>query len=148
MMVTLLVVAHLLGACVWIGGHIVLVAIVLPRAMTLRDPERVREFERAFGRMGLLSLVVLVASGLWLAALRFGGLGAIFSEPTPSGHLVLTKMALLVALVVLAGHAYHSVLPRMTPDRMRTFAAHAWTTTVLSILLLVAGAGVRLGGLF
>lgn len=46
MLYKLMVMLHMLGACVWIGGHAVLVTMVLPSAMRKRQPERVLEFER------------------------------------------------------------------------------------------------------
>ncbi|MBV1860098.1 MAG: hypothetical protein KUG77_16920, partial [Nannocystaceae bacterium] len=37
--------AHILGATVWTGGHLVLVLVVLPRARRGGDPSVVQEFE-------------------------------------------------------------------------------------------------------
>ncbi|HAV88360.1 MAG TPA: copper transporter, partial [Pseudomonas sp.] len=36
---------HLLGASVWVGGHLVLLFSVLPGALRGRDPQPVRRFE-------------------------------------------------------------------------------------------------------
>lgn len=148
MLYKILVVLHLIGACVWIGGHAALIGAVLPIAMAHRDPGPIRDFERSFGRIGLASLAIQLATGLWLTAIRFGGLTTVLREPSAAGHLVLAKLLLLVALFGLAGHAYHRVLPHLSPERLAPFAAHAWAATVLSVLTLIAGAGVRLGGLF
>ena len=147
MLYKLLVVLHLIGASVWVGGHIVLVGVVLPEAFREYDAKGIHNFERGYGRIGLATLALQFATGLWLATIRVPDLRTIFTAPTPAGHLVLAKLALLGATVILAGHTYHRVLPRLSVERMRPFAVHAWATTVLSILLLIAGAGIRLGGL-
>ncbi|MBI2492153.1 MAG: copper transporter, partial [Candidatus Rokubacteria bacterium] len=63
----LLVTLHLLGAAVWVGGHLVLSLSVLPRALRTRDPAIIRDFESAFERVGLPALLVQVLTGLWLA---------------------------------------------------------------------------------
>ena len=44
-MYRLVLALHLIGAAVWIGGHIVLCVTVLPRALRNRDPNPIREFE-------------------------------------------------------------------------------------------------------
>ncbi|MBA1271828.1 hypothetical protein G7026_00530 [Pseudomonas azotifigens] len=60
---------HLLGASVWVGGHLVLLLGVLPGALWRRDVEVVRGFERRYERVGLPALGLQVVSGLWLASL-------------------------------------------------------------------------------
>jgi len=46
----LLIILHLLGASVWVGGHLVLSLVVLPRALHARDASIVREFESGYER--------------------------------------------------------------------------------------------------
>lgn len=146
MVYMVLVLLHLLGASVWIGGHIVLVSVVMPTARRERDPRRIVEFERGFGRVGIVALIVQLATGLWLADRWLGGWQNILRQPTPASHLVLAKLGLLAATLVLAGHAYHRILPRLDRARMRSFALYAWATTILAVLLLIVGASIRLGG--
>ena len=148
MIYKLLVIAHLLGAMVWAGGHVVLVRTVLPRAVRDRDPRPVLDFERAFGKLGLAALIIQLASGFLLARHWLGGSFArLFDEPTTTSNLILLKAALLVASVGISSHAHHRLLPRLAPDNLRRFALQAWTTTLLAVLMLVAGACIRLGGL-
>jgi len=147
MLYKLMVMLHVLGACVWIGGHLVLVVMVLPRALRTRDPAGVTDFEHRFGRLGLAAIVVQLATGLWLADRWIGGWSTLFSEPTPQGHLVLSKLTLLAVTLGLAGYAFHRVLPRIE-TRLRLFAVLAGVTTALGVLLLALGVGIRTGGLF
>lgn len=60
-------VLHLLGATVWVGGHLVLLITVLPKALRDRNPHPVLEFEKPFERIGIPALVLQVITGLWLA---------------------------------------------------------------------------------
>jgi uncharacterized membrane protein len=46
----LLLTLHVLGACVWAGGHLVLATTVLPRALVRRDARILRAFEEPFER--------------------------------------------------------------------------------------------------
>ena len=150
-----LVILHLIGAATWLGGHIVLVRVILPAALRQRDPKPVLDFERAYARVALPALLVQAVTGLWLATRWLGGWGNILDFSVPAALPVLLKLALLGAIVAHAGYAYHRILPRLNTlegpladpvKPLRSFALHAWSTTVLSVLLLLVGASIRLGG--
>lgn len=150
MLYRLLVILHLIGASTWIGGHVVLVRVILPAARRANDAGPVREFERSFGRIGMASLLVQAITGAWLVSISpfIGGWGSMFREPTAATHLALAKLLMLVIILAMAGHASHRILPRLSAETLGRLARHAWIVTVLSILMLACGAGIRLGGLF
>jgi len=137
---------HVFGACVWIGGHIVLIAMVLPKAMREADPKPVLDFERGYGRLGLAALLVQLLTGLWLANRWIGDWSTVFSDPTPQGHLILSKVTVLIITVGLAGFTYHSVLPRVEERGLRPFALLSATATMLAVVMLILGVGIRTGG--
>ncbi len=147
MLYKLIVALHILGACIWVGGHLVLMAVVLPRAFARREPGRIIEFEQGYGRLGLAALLVQLSSGLWLALRWTGGVRELVIEPSPLARLILLKLALLGLTLFVGGAAYHSVLPRVARGEMRPFAAFAGLTTLLAIILLVLGVVIRTGGL-
>ncbi|MCC6659738.1 MAG: CopD family protein [Phycisphaerales bacterium] len=150
----ILVILHLLGAVTWIGGHFVLVRVILPPALRSRDPRAIVVFEHGFGKAALAALILQIVTGAWLASTWLGGWSHLFDFSVPAAHLVLAKLGLLVATLAQAGHAFHSILPRLkaatTPEEadrpLRAFALHAWITTVLAVLFLIVGASIRLGG--
>jgi uncharacterized membrane protein len=67
----LLLTLHVLGVCVWAGGHLVLATTVLPRALARRDARILRAFEEPFERIGIPALIIQVATGIWLAGSSF-----------------------------------------------------------------------------
>ncbi len=142
-----LVMAHLLGSAAWIGEHLVLLGVVLPEARRAGSVEPVVAFERRFGRIGLPALVVQVATGLMLASNWVSGWRGILSDPSPAARLILAKIGLLAVLLALAAHATHRVLPGLSAPTLGKFALHAWIVTILSVLIVVLGVGVRTGGL-
>jgi len=148
MLYKLIVMVHILGAALWIGGRGVLVGVVIPRVKRTGDVEHLKDFEKGIGRIGLAALAVQLVTGLWLVDHWLGGLGALLRPTNPIAHMALTKLALLVALVGLAGYAHHRMLPRLEPGRLGLFAMHAWVTAALSVILLVLGVGIRTGGLW
>lgn len=144
----LLVALHLLGATVWVGGHLVLSLAVLPRALRARDPAIVRDFESGFERLGIPALLVQVVTGLWLAYHWTPHWADWFSPSTPQARLVLLKLVLLAATVVLAIHARLRVIPRLDSATLRLLAYHIVAVTLLGVALLVVGVGIRTGGVF
>lgn len=147
MLYKLMVMFHMLGASVWIGGHVVLVGMVLPKALREKQAQPILDFERGYGRFGLAALIIQLATGLWLARRWVGEWTTIFTEPTPQGYLVLSKITILIITVVLAGYTYHRVLPRLENGGVRRFVLLSGLTTALAILMLVLGVGIRTGGL-
>ena len=147
-MYRLLVIAHLLGASIWIGGHVVLSLAVLPRALRARDASIVRDFEAGFERVGIPALLVQVVTGVWLAHHWLPDVAAWFAGDTPQARLIATKLALLAATVGLAAHARLRIIPRLDATSLRPLAWHIVGVTLISIAFLVAGVGIRTGGLF
>ena len=144
----LLVALHLLGATVWVGGHLVLALAVLPRALRARDPAIIREFEAGFERLGIPALLVQVVTGLWLASRWAPHVAGWFSPSTPVARLVLLKLVLLAGTVALAVHARLRVVPRLDAATLRFLAYHIVAVTVLGVALLVVGVAIRTGGVF
>lgn len=147
-MYKLLVALHLIGASIWIGGHLVLSAVILPRALRNRDPSIVRDFEAGYERIGLPALLLQVLTGLWLAYYWLPQVGAWFALDSALSRLIATKLALLALTVALALHARLRVIPRLGADTLTVLAYHVFAVTLLSLAFLVAGVGIRTGGLF
>ena len=141
----LFVILHLLGASVWVGGHLVLSLAVLPRALRRQDPAIVRDFEEGFERIGIPALALQVVTGLWLAHRWVPDVGAWFAPATPQAWLILVKLGLLAATVALAVHARLRVIPTLDRDNLRFLAFHIAAVTILAVALLVAGVALRTG---
>ena len=57
-------------------------------------------------------------------------------------------VALLAITVALAAHARLRIIPRLDATTLRPLAWHIAGVTLVSIAFLVAGVGIRTGGLF
>jgi len=147
-MYRLLITLHLLGASIWIGGHIVLVTAVLPRALKGRDPAIVRNFEAGFERIGIPALLIQVVTGLWLAYYWLPRVSAWFTFDSSLSRLIAAKLILLAATVALALHARLRLIPQLNAARLNLLAFHIFAVTILSIAFLVVGVGIRTRGFF
>ena len=147
-MTQLVILAHVLGATVWTGGHLVLALVILPRARRANDPRIVQEFERGYERLAVPALLVQVASGLWLAYRAIPD-GVAWSDLStfPVSHIAL-KLLLLAGILALAVHAKRHVLPRLDVGRIDLYSRHVWAVTVLSVGLVSLGVGLSTGGFF
>jgi len=140
-----MLVLHLLGASVWVGGHLVLACSVLPRALRSRDADSIRQFESSFERVGLPALAVQVVTGIWLAYWRLPDVGAWLDFSNPIGRLIGIKLVLLGTTLALAVDARLRIIPRLKADNLVPLAWHIVPVTVIGVLLLMAGASFRIG---
>jgi len=115
---------HVLAAMGWVGGQLLLSAIVLPvlRASGLEPEVRVPLIRAAAKRFALVANVVLLpmllVTGLALAAHRH--LSWRILGEAGYGRLFAVKMVLVVASVVLA--AVHGILALKRPNSARPLA--------------------------
>lgn len=146
-MYKLVVMLHLLGASVWVGGHLILSLVVLPPALKRRDPAPIRAFEERYEKLGLPALALQVGSGLWLAHYWVPDVVRWVSVATPQAALILAKLGLLALTAVLGLHARLVLIPRLTAASLPRLAAHIAAVTLLAVGFVIAGSGIRLGGL-
>lgn len=140
-------VMHVLGSAVWIGGHAVLLGVVIPSAKRVGDVAGVLEFEKSYGRLGLASLIVQVGTGLFLTRRWVSDLGNLVQASGPAERMVLAKLALLALIVAMAGYARYRIFPTLSPTTLVRFERHAWIVTLLSVGLAICGVSIRMGGL-
>jgi copper transport protein len=106
---------HMVASAVWFGGLLEL-AVVMPlvagiAAADVRAP-LYGELARRFSLVALVSVIVLVASGVIRALLAFDGIGELWS--TAYGVTILIKSALLAVLLVLGALNRRRLVPAVT----------------------------------
>ena len=137
---------HVLGACVWAGGHLVLALAVLPRALTRRDPNILRAFEEPFERIGIPALVLQVLTGVWLAT-QFVPAGRWLAFGSDLEVRIGIKLLLLALTVALALHARLRVIPNLGASNLGLLAVHIVIVTMLAVALVIVGVDFRTGAL-
>ena len=143
---TILLSLHILGACIWAGGHLVLAITILPRALRERRARIILDFEHGYERVGIPALLTQVITGLWLAYLRLGPPSGWFAN-NPLAHVVQAKLGFLAATIALALHARLKLIPQLTDATLPTLAAHIFGVTSLAVLFVLAGVVFRVGGI-
>jgi len=139
--------AHVLAACVWVGGTVILVFVSVPYARTLEGPQRA-EALRALGRgwryFGWGAMLVAVVTGIQLAAAD----GA-FDDAGDEFDAVLAVKIGLVALLIAGAVLHDFVLgPRLArqiregqPQTIRRpLVVVGWANFALTVTVPVLGA--------
>jgi putative copper export protein len=139
----LLVALHVLAATVWTGGHLVLALTVLPRALRASDPALLHQFESGYEKIGIPALLIQVITGFILALKAVPDTARWFAFEDTAGMLVFCKLALLAATMGLAIHARTRVLPDLDASKLRALAWHIVPVTVMAVLLVLVGEGLR-----
>ena len=136
---------HLLGASVWIGGHLVLALGILPGALRRSDVQAIRNFEQVFEKIGLPALLLQVVTGLWLASLWLPL--ALWLGDSPQAALIQAKLGLLALTAALGVHARLVLIPRLSAERLPALGWHIALITLSALAFAWVGSGFRFGGL-
>jgi putative copper export protein len=136
---------HVLGATIWTGGHLFLATRILPRAIRTQSMALILDFESRFQALGITALVLQVVTGLWLAS-KLIPFSLWFSLASPPSRMLMLKFGSLAGTIVLALDAQLRVLPRLRRENAGSMTFHIIGVTILALLFVIAGVGIRTGG--
>ncbi|RUO76471.1 CopD family protein [Pseudidiomarina taiwanensis] len=143
-----LILAHILGATVWTGGHIVLALAVLPRVLKEKSPQRLLEFESAFERIGKPAMLIQIVTGLLLAHRLLPDISLWLDWSNPISRVIAIKFILLTLTILLAVDAKLRVLPKLSQQNLWDMALHIIAVTLLSIIFVIVGVSFKTGWLY
>ncbi|MPW28545.1 copper resistance protein CopD [Agarivorans sp. B2Z047] len=141
---SLLLLAHLIAATIWTGGHIVLCLVILPKVLRAKSPEMLLDFEQAFEKVGMPALIIQVITGLLLAYHWLPDVSLWFSMNNPISHGIAGKLLLLALTFGLALDAKLRVLPKLSSNNLWDMALHIIAVTFLSVGFVALGLSFRL----
>lgn len=137
-----LILIHVLGATIWVGGHLILSIVFLPKALREKNPQVILDFEKHFERIGLPALFLQVVTGISMA-LIYVPFQHWASFETPHHIYLWTKFGLLAGTVFLAIHARFFILPKLTQQKLPQLAFHIVLVTVLAVFFVITGMSFR-----
>lgn len=143
-MILTLLVLHLIGASLWVGGHLILALGILPQALREGSAKRILDFEARFKMLGHSALAIQLITGIELARRLQPKMGAWFSFETPLDRTIFAKLVVLTLTLILAIHMKKKVMPGAGEDPKK-LAMHIRVVTLLALLLLVFGASFKNG---
>ncbi|GAA4752025.1 hypothetical protein GCM10025783_25840 [Amnibacterium soli] len=129
-------VVHLAAMVLWLGGLVVLLAVVLPRVR--RAPAAGLRLLRRWSVVAFVCVAALVVTGEIQAFPTVVPLDALWS--TPYGVLLLVKLGLLAAVLAAAAAAQRTVARGSLPARLRLRRVLAAEVVGVVAILGVTGA--------
>jgi putative copper resistance protein D len=136
-----LTVLHQVGAAVWVGGVVQLVALW---QLARRDPGAAAvwpELVARFSRVAMVALVGLLAAGVPLVLRYVDSVDGLIG--TGYGSLVVTKVALLAVVLFLAAFNYRAARRGRDPEGVRRRLPHlAEAEMILLVILLFVAASL------
>ena len=143
---SILLAFHVLGACIWFGGYVVLSFVILPKAKADKNPRLVVDFERRFRKIGWPALAAQMVTGP-IMALRFvPDPGDWFLWQTANQDHIASKLIMLVILVALATVMQARVIPRNQAEEsgsLKSAARVIHSMTFFSFMMVFTGLDIH-----
>ena len=144
-MINHVLVAHLLGATVWTGGHLILAVVILPKVLKSRNIADLLAFESQFEKIGMPALILQILTGLWMAHKMLPDVRSWFAFDNDLSILISLKLLILLTTILIALHARFRVIPTLRSESLNWFAAHIFSVTALSVGFVIVGSLFRTG---
>lgn len=139
-----LLILHLLGASVWLGGLMIFAIGVVPKARKEGSIARTRSFESSFHILGMIAITIQFLTGFRLAMIYVGGMKGLFDFSNHGAVLFLWKLILiLVSMAVFI--IFKKKLKAAADDNPCSVSPFVWLMLVLAIALMVLGLGFSRG---
>lgn len=139
-----LLLLHLIGACIWLGGHLILSLQIVPKALVKKDVQLIQQFEKIFEPIGIPSLVIQIITGVWMAIFQYG---IQFNWDNAIQRNIIIKLSLLVLSLLLALHARIFIIPKLSLVNLPMMVLHIRFITLVALLMVFFCLQFRFGGL-
>ncbi|MFD3275153.1 CopD family protein [Aquirufa echingensis] len=139
-----LLLLHIIGACIWVGGHLILSLQIVPKASANKDINLILNFEKHFEPIGIPSLVIQIITGVWMAIFQYG---IQFNWDNAIQRNIILKLSLLVLSLLLALHARIFIIPKLSLVNLPMMVLHIRFITLVALLMVFFGLQFRFGGL-
>lgn len=138
---------HLLGASIWVGGHLYLLIRLMPKFVKNRDVAGFLQFEKSYEPLGMAAFAVQIITGLYM----MNDIVPINQWGQPLGFLTAlmhAKFTWLGLTIITAIHARFRIIPRLmsgrhTPRTLPWMAVHVGLICLWSVAFVITGAWFR-----
>lgn len=143
----LLLIIHLLAATIWVGGHLILLLIYVPKAKKYNSLDGISFFRKNFECIGMPSLLLLLITGVLLAYEYDVSIDKWFQFKGAIERVVSIKLILLLTTLLLGMSATKFIFPRLTNEPKRILYVFILVVTSIAVIMVVLGSFVRVGGI-
>jgi putative copper export protein len=140
-----LVILHILGASIWIGGMLIMALGVLPKAKKAKDAILLKNYEGSFHILGMIALTIQFLTGFRLAMIYAGGMKGLFDFSNHLAVLFIWKLVLILITMGLFVVFKKKTLSVIDNSNISSASTLIWVLTLISITLMVLGLGFSRG---
>lgn len=141
-----LLILHILGASIWIGGMLILTIGILPRAKKAKNSSIIKNFESSFHILGMVALTIQLLTGFRLAMIYAGGMKHLFDFANNHAAVLFAWKLVLIILTMLCFVMFKKKkLSNLTDDNISSLSLVIWVLTLLALGLMVLGLGFSRG---
>ncbi|MBV6479174.1 MAG: hypothetical protein HGGPFJEG_01935 [Ignavibacteria bacterium] len=141
-MIKIITILHVLGASVWVGGHLILLLRFLPQALREKNPGIILAFEKKYEPIGVPALLLQVITGIILG---YHYQISLFSFKNQFDITFNLKLILLLMTILFGVHARFFLIPKLNEKNLNSLAYHILAVTLLSIGFVYLGISFRTG---
>ncbi|MER3327946.1 MAG: hypothetical protein RIF34_00095 [Candidatus Kapaibacterium sp.] len=142
---SILVILHILGASIWIGGMLIMALGVLPKAKKANKASILLDYESSFHIIGMIALTIQFITGFRLAMIYTGGMKGLFDFSNHLAILFAWKLALLLLTMGLFVFFKKKTLAKLTDENIASASNMIWNITIFAIALMILGLGFSRG---
>ncbi len=142
---SILVILHILGASIWIGGMLIMALGVLPKAKKAKDAALLKNYEGSFHILGMIALTIQFLTGFRLAMIYAGGMKGLFDFSSHPAVLFIWKLVLILITMGLFVVFKKKTLSVLDNSNISSASTLIWVLTLISITLMVLGLGFSRG---
>jgi copper transport protein len=121
---------HLGAMAVWLGGLVMLVGFLLPRA----DERELGAILPIWSRWAAAAVGALILAGATQALIEVGSFGGLFG--TTYGRLILVKIGLVAVVIAVAAYSRRLVLRRTAQTRPRALRRAVFAELGVTVVIL------------
>lgn len=139
---------HLIGASIWVGGHLYLLIRLMPRFVRDQDVAGFLKFEKSYEPLGMTALAVQVLTGLYMMNAIAPMATWLMTSMGYLTALIHAKLTWLVLTIITAIHARFRVVAKLeqgkfTDNTLKVMAIHVGLICLWSICFVATGMAFR-----
>lgn len=142
---SILVILHILGASIWIGGMLIMALGALPKAKKTSDASLLKNYEGSFHILGMIALTIQFLTGFRLAMIYAGGMKGLFDFSNHAAVLFMWKLVLILVTMGLFVVFKKKTLSKLDSTNVSSASAMIWMLTLLALGLMILGLGFSRG---
>lgn len=142
---SVLVILHILGASIWIGGMLIMALGALPKAKKASDASLLKNYEGSFHILGMIAITIQFLTGFRLAMIYAGGMKGLFNFSNHAAVLFMWKLVIVLLSAGLFVVFKKKTLSNLDNNNISSASAIVWLIALLAIAQMVLGLGFSRG---